>query len=459
MSELLDYPGEIRDPIHGLIDVTKIEFEVMNTPEFQRLRRIKQLALADLGFHGAVHNRFGHSVGVMHVASKMAEHLMNQGDIKLKKQELQDIRLAALLHDIGHGPFSHISEYLLQHFKPKRPDDGNTEEIHEEISHRIIKHTKSFRDILGESRISSILEILSTEQPNPDFKHDLVSGPLDADKMDYLLRDSYFTGVKYGVFDLDRLINVLTVVVETKKKRLAAKLEGVQAVEQYVLAKYFIAHQVYQHKTRQITDKMITEGIIAAVEDGNSDLERLYCYSSKKSYVQEYLKWDDEKVFQSVFGASKQNSKGHRYFLMLRNRKLLSEIANCKVSELGGNSLQALQKIARIKGGDCDDLLHQITKQLNLKPGFTHVLPYSLKVPLIQRRFGIVDDQTIRVKRTDSVTTDLEYESALVRGIVDDADNDFLRVIGIGKNEMNKTDKQVKLVKSILIQYIEGTSK
>jgi HD superfamily phosphohydrolase len=398
----LEYCGEIRDPIHGLIDVTEIEFAVMNAPEFQRLRRIKQLALADLGFHGAVHNRFGHSVGVMHVASKMAEHLMNPREIKLSKQELQDIRLAALLHDIGHGPFSHISEYLLQHFKPTSAGDGKTEEIHEEISHCIIRHTKSFRNILGEPCIKRVLKILSTEASNADFKHDLVSGPLDADKMDYLLRDSYFTGVKYGVFDLDRLINVLTVVVENKKKRLAARLEGVQAVEQYVLAKYFIAHQVYQHKTRQITDKMITEGVIAAVKDGNSDLKRLYCYSAKKSYVQEYLKWDDEKVFQSILGASKQSSKGHRYFLMLRNRELLSEIANCKVIELGGKSLQALQKIDRIKGGDCDDLLHKITKQLNLKPGFTHVLPYSLKVPLIQRRFGIVDDQTIRVKRFSS---------------------------------------------------------
>lgn len=458
MSELLDYPGEIRDPIHGLIDVTKIEFAVMNTPQFQRLRRIKQLALADLGFHGAVHNRFGHSVGVMHVASKMAEHLMNQGHIKLKKQELQDIRLAALLHDIGHGPFSHISEYLLQHFKPKRPNDGDIEEIHEEISRRIIKHTKSFRDILGGACICRILEILSTENPNPDFKHDLVSGPIDADKMDYLLRDSYFTGVKYGVFDLDRLVNVLTLVIENKKKRLAVKLEGVQAVEQYVLAKYFIAHQVYQHKTRQITDKMITEGVIASVKDGNSDLERLYCYSAKKSYVQEYLKWDDEKVSQSILGASKQSSKGHRYFSMLRNRELLSEIANCKVSELGGKSLQALQKIDKIKEGDCDDLLSKLTKQLNLKSGFTHVLAYSLKVPLILRRFGIVDEQSIRVKRTDSVTTLLDDESALYRGIVSDAENHFIRVIGIGKNDMKKTDNRVELVKSILTQYLEGNS-
>jgi HD superfamily phosphohydrolase len=375
VSERLKFCGEIRDPIHGLIPVTEIEFAVMNTPAFQRLRRIKQLALADLGFHGAVHNRFGHSVGVMHIASKMVEHLENVGEIKLKDSEKEDIRLAGLLHDIGHGPFSHISEYLLKHMNPDSSKNGNIEELHEAISHRIIAEDKSIKQELGNTRAKRIVTILSTDQASPDFKHDLVSGPLDSDKMDYLLRDSYFTGVKYGVFDLDHLINVLTLTDENQKKRLAAKREGVQTVEQYVLAKYFIAHQVYQHRIRHITDKMIIEGVCAAVNEGNKDLKKVYSYSRKKTYVAEYLKWDDEKVCQSVLGDSKRGSKSHRYFMMLRDRQLLAEISNVSVSELGGGeSLEAIAKIDKIRNGDCSDLISIIEKEFALKRGFTHVL-------------------------------------------------------------------------------------
>jgi hypothetical protein len=457
VSENLDYCGEIRDPIHGLIPVTEIEFAIMDTPAFQRLRRIKQLALADLGFHGAVHNRFGHSVGVMHIAFKMVEHLIDTKQIQLKKSDIQDIRLAGLLHDIGHGPFSHISEYLLQHLSTGSKKNAHTEEIHEAISRRIIEEDDKIKQILGAARIRRIVGILRTDHPSPDFRHDLVSGPLDADKMDYLLRDSYFTGVKYGVFDLDRLINVLTLAEENQKKRLAANREGVQAVEQYVLAKYFIAHQVYQHRTRHITDKMIIEGVSAAVADGNRDLKELYSYSEEKRYVAEYLKWDDEKVFQSVLGKGKRGSKGHVYFSMLRDRRLLSEVSNVSVSELGtGESLEAIARIDRIKKGDCRDLVRALEKRLGLERGFTHILAYSLKVPLIQRSFGIVDEQSIRIKRSGKTTTLLENESPLYGGIVDNAKNRFIQIIGLPKARLRSSASRQGISNRILTQYFEG---
>lgn len=457
MIDKLEYCGEIRDPIHGLIRVTEIEFEVMDTPEFQRLRRIKQLALADLGFHGAVHNRFGHSVGVMHVASKMAEHLMNPRLIRLSKQELQDIRLAALLHDIGHGPFSHISEYLLKHFSSESANKENIEEIHEAISHRIIADSKSLRKTLGNPRIERILNILSTEQPNPDFKHDLVSGPLDADKMDYLLRDSYFTGVKYGVFDLDRLINVLTITVENKQKRLAAKREGVQTVEQYVLAKYFIAHQVYQHRIRHITDKMIIEGVIAAVKEGNRELRKLYDYRSTSDYITQYLKWDDESVFESILRNKKPSSTASSYFKMLRNRQLLTELANCRLDELGGNAnLEAIKRFGRIKQGDCADLVKELSTKIGLKAGFTYILVYSLKVPLIQRSFGVVDEDSILIKLTDKTTTTLENESQLYTGIQGEAKNQYIQVIGLPKRTESNKGKREKRINTILTRYFKG---
>ena len=269
--------------------MTELEFQVIDTPAFQRLRRIKQLALAHLGFPGAMHTRFEHCIGVMHVAWRIIEHLRRNEGVVLSATQVQIIRLAGLLHDIGHGPFSHVSEILLRHFNPKTDDLGDMEEIHEEISRRIIAQNEEIQNHIDPDVSDTIVKLLSTNEINLDFQHDVLSGPLDADKMDYLLRDSYYTGVKYGVFDLDRMINIMTLAPEGDRKRLAVRMEGIQTVEQYVMAKYFIANQVYQHKSRHITDLLLVDGIRSAIEDGNKELGELYKYNDTSEYIRSYL--------------------------------------------------------------------------------------------------------------------------------------------------------------------------
>lgn len=461
MTARLRYKGEIRDPIHGLIAVTATEFELINTPVFQRLRRIKQLALAELGFHGATHNRFGHSVGVMHVVSRMADHLgrAKDGAVNWKDREFENIRIAALLHDLGHGPFSHVSEYLLKEFLGESKAKVKTEEIHESITQSVIRTDKEITRILGKDRASQVADLLATDGKEQDFQHDLVSGPLDGDKMDYLLRDSYYAGVRYGHFDLERLINVLTVVDENKKKRLAVGSEGIQTVEQYVLAKYFIASQVYQHKIRHVTDRMIIDGIKRSIEEGNRELKRLYSFSPGRAYAQNYMSWNDGRVFESVRQNGRNSSLSRQCFRMLENRVLPKEIVCCKLTEISpANTLEATTRLKQVQDEDCKELINCISRDCKLVPAFTHVMVYSLKSPLIQKSFGIVDEESIRVRINKGSTSVLDQESSLYRGIVETASNYYIQVIGLPKSPLTSSNKakNEKKVRRILKNYFEG---
>lgn len=151
---------QIRDPIHGFISLSADEMRIVNSEVFQRLRRIRQLALANLVYPGATHTRFSHSLGVVHIAHQIAERL--SASEKIEKGRIRLVRFAALLHDIGHGPFSHISEYLLS----KNSDTGSpalkkTEEIHEAITHKLIVSSRDLRRILGATLCRTHLKIVS----------------------------------------------------------------------------------------------------------------------------------------------------------------------------------------------------------------------------------------------------------------------------------------------------------
>ena len=261
---------EIREPIHGFIHLEESEIEIIDKPIFQRLRRIKQLAFAHLVYPGAMHTRFDHSLGARHVAASMGQAL------GLGNEEIRWVRLTALLHDLGHGPFSHVSENLLARFaKPEIIRDQGLEEIHELITMQLIQDKSLPLSDLERERIIGILltengakrELMvkflkvKDRPPDPVLKQ-IISGPLDADKQDYLLRDSYFCGVKYGIFDMARLHNTLESESEPAVgKILAISEDGVHAVEQYVMAKYYMNTQVYRHRVRLATDAMLTRAM------------------------------------------------------------------------------------------------------------------------------------------------------------------------------------------------------
>lgn len=294
---------EIRCPVHGFITLNDWEWSVVNHPAFQRLRRIRQLAWTDYVYPGAMHTRFEHSLGVMHVAtllydaicSKSAEIL--KSDLAYNKDGLgrdrQLVRFAALLHDTGHAPFSHASEELF----PKR-DEGERYE-HEDYSVAIIRselretienHDLNANYGLHADDIAALVEG-SARAKQPIFWRVLISGQLDADKMDYLLRDSYHAGVSYGRFDLKRIVSTIRAIRSTdgQPPRLGVSDGGLHAAEGLVLARYFMFTQVYFHKTRVAYDVHLREALTEM-------LHRKPFPKPTGKNLKLYLEWDDWKV-------------------------------------------------------------------------------------------------------------------------------------------------------------------
>lgn len=251
----------IRDPIHGFISVRPVEAALVDTEPLQRLRRIRQLGLTHLVYPGAEHSRFTHSLGACHVAGQLAETLTRagwQGDVGL-------VRAAALLHDLGHPPLSHAGERGTRH---------------EHMTARLI-------------RGSPIAEVLAAHELDPDRVADLalghgepvaaalVAGELDADRMDYLLRDARMCGVRYGEYDLPRIIETITLA--PGGDAVAVSRAGLHAAEGLLLARYSMFQQVYFHRTRRILDLLLEEVLPEWPEDPSA-----------------WLAWDDGRLYERL---------------------------------------------------------------------------------------------------------------------------------------------------------------
>lgn len=290
---------KFRDPVHGFIMVRPGESKIINSLPFQRLRNIKQLAMTYLVYHGAEHTRFGHSLGVMHLVSKAFNAAVENGEyyFSAEKKEWyeQILRLIALTHDLGHAPFSHASEAA---FKEGLEHEDYTEKIVKEtvIGSYIQEIGDDFTRKFGkEYNITPALicDIYRGRNPGENseftFLKSFMDSELDCDKMDYLLRDSLFCGVKYGNFDIERLISSLTIYVQDECPRLAISDGGKQAFEEFVLARYFMFTQVYFHRTRRYFDIMLGRALTAILPDGKYPLS-----------VEEYLMWDDCRAMQAI---------------------------------------------------------------------------------------------------------------------------------------------------------------
>lgn len=266
-------PYRVRDPIHGFITFSENEKKIIDSKQFQRLKNIKQLSMTYYVYPGAMHTRFEHSLGVMELASTIFNRLYRKNadiiDSNFKRISLEPLeaywilRLTALLHDIGHLPFSHGGEAIL----PKGVQ-------HEDISIAIIKTYRDFLDKLYFEGISDIVvQILEGQViPELNFLKDILSGSIDADRMDYLLRDSLHCGVNYGSFDFHRLIDTLTIIPDgTGGLSLAVDHGGIHSIEALILARYYMFTQVYMHRTRRIYDIYLKD----FMHNWNMDLELL----------------------------------------------------------------------------------------------------------------------------------------------------------------------------------------
>lgn len=291
--------GKILDPIHGTIMITDIERQVISHPLFQRLRSVKQNSFLYKVFPSSQHSRFEHSLGVMHVAYQMYRHLVinsyrynsKYNDkllfIQIEKisfARVQELRLAALLHDIGHGPMSHqFDSFLLSTTQLKDAlgpefsdiysliDDSKGVE-HEHISLIFIK--KIFSDLQVNIEVDNIIKLIESsfkggvindvigdEQYDiqPLFTSLISSCPIDSDRMDYLLRDSYFSGVKCGIYNIERIMMSIVPVVKGKQVYLAYKESGLDSISEFIFSRSSLFSQVYYHKTNRAFSSMLTK--------------------------------------------------------------------------------------------------------------------------------------------------------------------------------------------------------
>jgi HD superfamily phosphohydrolase len=219
----------INDPVYGFITVPgEIAFRIIEHPYFQRLRRIKQLGLTHLVYPGAHHTRFQHSLGAMHLMTEALGSLKSKG-YNISKEETEAAELAILLHDVGHGPFSHALENSIV--------DGIN---HEEISLIVMEKLNAENN----GRLSTAIEIFRNNYAKK-FLHQLVSGQLDVDRLDYLKRDSFFCGVAEGIVSLDRIIKTLVVLEDN----IGVEAKGIYSIEKFIISRRLMYWQVYLHKT------------------------------------------------------------------------------------------------------------------------------------------------------------------------------------------------------------------
>jgi hypothetical protein len=293
MLRKLEEEKVFKDPVHHSIFVQEPTiWKLIDTPEFQRLRRIRQLGGSYLTFHGAEHSRFSHSLGVYEITRKIVSQFERNGFEDWPQEERLVSLCAALLHDVGHGPFSHSLEQVF----------GTN---HEQWTCDIILGDTGIRRVLREAdeslpeRVASVIR----KTYDPSIVVSLVSSQMDADRMDYLLRDSYFTGVHYGTFDLDRILRVL----RPFQGRIVVKESGMHAVEAYLMSRYQMYWQVYFHpvtRSSEIVLRSIFRRAKALHEDGYR-FEFLPPPLSKlldgTLGVRDYLELD-EAVVQASFG-------------------------------------------------------------------------------------------------------------------------------------------------------------
>ena len=289
----LDETKVLKDPVHSYIHIHyEVIWNCLDSKEFQRLRRIRQLGGDFQVYPTAEHSRFSHSLGVYEIVRRMVTEVKSLC-VELTEYEKVCVMLAGLLHDVGHGPFSHAFENITNH-------------SHEEYTAKII---------LGNTELNAILRAVSEKLPQDivsiiqhthenDILNQIVSGQLDADRMDYLLRDSYFTATSYGQFDLERILRTMRVRKTAEgRKVIVVKYTGIHSVEDYIMARYQMYWQVYYHPVARSYEAVFIQlfnrlkDIFKVDKDYFEDMKVLVPFLEKSEVsVDEYFKLDENSL-------------------------------------------------------------------------------------------------------------------------------------------------------------------
>lgn len=341
---------KFRDPIHQFISVPARALEAINTEVFQRLRGISQLALTSLVYHGARHSRFEHSLGVMQIARSFASVAAPDDE--------ESVIMAALLHDVGHGPFSHVLDDVM------RPRFGRG--LHESIGRAFITSPRFAGCWDDEHQAASVADLFDKPEGFRSVASDIVSGPTDADKCDYLLRDSHYCGVQYGRFDLARVIETARAVGGTAQPQLGFEEGGVDAVEGLLYARRSMFRQVYRHPTRRATDLMLIRAISDALEQGDEVVKRLVPETDPEGqpllsdeFLDGYAELDDELLrrrMESLPGTSGEMARA------LRQRRLVHEVVQLDAEGL--KYRKATTWVASLLKQANPELLHRVEESI-----------------------------------------------------------------------------------------------
>ena len=314
----------INDPVHGFITINDpLIFAIFNHPFFQRLRRIQQMALAQLVYPGAVHTRLHHSLGAYQLMCNAINELKDKG-IDISAEEAQAAKAAILMHDIGHGPYSHALENVLINGVH-----------HEALSLFIMNQLNADANPLLNGKLTMAIQIFTNQYPKT-FLHQLISGQLDVDRLDYLSRDSFFTGVSEGVVGYERILKMLNV----KDNILLVEEKGVNSVEKFLVSRMLMYWQVYRHKTVIAAENMLIKIIqrakaLAKAKDSGIAVGGVldYFLSNEFSAIDQidlaaYCQLDDTDI---MFAIKKWQSHSDPILSLLCNRLLNRKIYKCQL--------------------------------------------------------------------------------------------------------------------------------
>lgn len=386
----------INDPVYGFITIDDpLVFKVLEHPYYQRLRRILQMALAHLVYPGAMHTRLSHSLGAYHLMRLALQELCDKG-VKITGEEKTAACLAILLHDIGHGPFSHSLENILA--------DGVS---HEDISALIMQKLNCDLD----GRLELAIQIFE-DKYHKRFLHQLVSGQLDVDRMDYLSRDSFYTGVHEGVIGYDRILKMMNV----HNGELMVEEKGVHSIEKFVVARRLMYCQVYLHKTVLSAENLLIH-ILTRAKELFMQGENLYASPSlaffmrkkinrdtfvgSSVYLEHFCRLDDYDILSAVKVWAEHPDKVLSILCKwLINRKLYHLTLSSK--PVDQNSFRKLEKA--------------VAQKWNLSPG---EVPYFVFHGMATNRTYDINNEEINILFKDGTVKDISsVENALINSLV-----------------------------------------
>lgn len=399
MSTNFDFKS-IRCPLYGFASLSSRENRLLDTIAMQRLARIKQLAHTYVVYPSAVHTRLEHSLGTLCLAGRICDQL------KLPQKQKRVIRIAALLHDLGQGPFSHIWE------EPMRWINGDNYS-HEDVTKLMIRAEPNIGKALGDLK-QDVLNVFDGESLGAD----IISSSLDVDKLDYLRRDSYHTGVTYGLFDIERVIRTVCTVSETGRDYLGVQEKGMDALESYRLARYAMHMQVYEHHARLVADDMFLKAIKMALEEGCVASEDLKISNGEDRFINSFLKLDDFSIQHLIL----QDSRGIAKNLIqnIRNRRLLKRALVTPLTREGCPDALKRKKIVGMSKEEIDAAETKIAQELGIAPAQVIVHLQSINIKLYERfeqTFGS-NETPIYVKRKDGVIFSFDEESPISASLI-----------------------------------------